>query len=197
MSKKSISFWMYLCISPRYFRTKCHSESLIPSLVHKVWKVLVNSGTIVPSLAIVWSMSCTGPHSFQQGNNVPLPHPQTNPKWDQPRIFQIPLWNFAPSKFPTNFWHGEDLYEVRRWSFLCAKNCEQRNNLLTDLTICLGNPHLSNLQIWEYQNWLVPWKERFLQSYYLMNMHWFYQHTLKDVHKILHHSIPLSRDSFL
>jgi hypothetical protein len=25
-----------------------------------------------------------------------------NPKWAHPHIFQIPLWNFCPSKFPTN-----------------------------------------------------------------------------------------------
>jgi hypothetical protein len=51
ISRKSISVWMYLCRAPRYFRTKCHSESLIPSLVRKVWKVLVNSGT-------AWPLSC-------------------------------------------------------------------------------------------------------------------------------------------
>jgi hypothetical protein len=51
MSRKSISVWMYLCRAPRYFRTKCRSESLIPSLVHKVWKVLVNSET-------AWPLSC-------------------------------------------------------------------------------------------------------------------------------------------
>jgi hypothetical protein len=51
ISRKSISVWMYLCRAPQYFRTKCHSESLIPILVHKVWKVLVNSGTS-------WPLSC-------------------------------------------------------------------------------------------------------------------------------------------
>jgi hypothetical protein len=51
MSRKSISVWMYLCRAPRYFRTKCRSESLIPSLVCKVWKVLVNSRT-------TWPLSC-------------------------------------------------------------------------------------------------------------------------------------------
>jgi hypothetical protein len=51
MSRKSISVWMYLCRAPRYFKTKCHSESLIPSLVCKVWKVLVNSET-------AWPLSC-------------------------------------------------------------------------------------------------------------------------------------------
>jgi hypothetical protein len=45
MSRKSISVWMYLCRAPRYFRTKCHSKSLIPILVHKVWKILVNYET--------------------------------------------------------------------------------------------------------------------------------------------------------
>jgi hypothetical protein len=50
MSRKSILVWMYLCRAPWYFRTKCHSESLIPSLVCKVWKVLVNSRTAWPSL---------------------------------------------------------------------------------------------------------------------------------------------------
>jgi hypothetical protein len=39
MLRKSISVWMYLCRAPWYFRTRCHSESLIPSLVRKVWKV--------------------------------------------------------------------------------------------------------------------------------------------------------------
>jgi hypothetical protein len=34
-----------------------------------------------PSLTVVWSISCIGPHSCQQGNIVPLPHPQKNPKW--------------------------------------------------------------------------------------------------------------------
>jgi hypothetical protein len=50
MSRKSILVWMYLCRAPRYFRTKFHSESLIPSLVCKVWKVLVNSRTAWPPL---------------------------------------------------------------------------------------------------------------------------------------------------
>jgi hypothetical protein len=51
MSRKSISVWMYLCRAPRYFRTKCRSECLIPILVHKVWKVLVNYRT-------AWPLSC-------------------------------------------------------------------------------------------------------------------------------------------
>jgi hypothetical protein len=34
-----------------YLRTRCHSESLIPILVCKVWKMFVNSGT-------AWSLSC-------------------------------------------------------------------------------------------------------------------------------------------
>ena len=55
-----------------------------------------------PSLVVVWSISCTSPHSCQQGNIVPLPHPQKNPKWDRPHIFQNPLWKFSFSKFPTN-----------------------------------------------------------------------------------------------
>jgi hypothetical protein len=54
------------------------------------------------SLAAVWSISCTGLHSYQHDSTVLLPHPQKNPKLAQPHIFQIPLWNFAPSKFPTN-----------------------------------------------------------------------------------------------
>jgi hypothetical protein len=48
MSRKFISVWMYMCRSAQYFKTKCHSQSLIPILVHKVWKVLVNSGTSWP-----------------------------------------------------------------------------------------------------------------------------------------------------
>jgi hypothetical protein len=51
MSRKSISVWMYLCRAPWYFRTKCRSESLIPSLVRKVWKILVNFRT-------AWLLSC-------------------------------------------------------------------------------------------------------------------------------------------
>jgi hypothetical protein len=51
MSRKSISVWMYLCRAPRYFRTRFHSKSLIPSLVRKVWKLLVNSRT-------AWPLSC-------------------------------------------------------------------------------------------------------------------------------------------
>jgi hypothetical protein len=51
MSRKSISVWMYLCRAPWYFITKCRSESLIPSLVRKVWKVLVNYDT-------AWPLSC-------------------------------------------------------------------------------------------------------------------------------------------
>jgi hypothetical protein len=48
ISRKSISVWMYSCRAPQYFRTKCHSESLIPSLVRMVWKVLVKYGTAWP-----------------------------------------------------------------------------------------------------------------------------------------------------
>ena len=43
--------WMYLCTALRYFRTKFGSKSLVPSLVHKVWKVLVKSVT-------AWPLSC-------------------------------------------------------------------------------------------------------------------------------------------
>ena len=121
MSKKSISVWMYLCRAPRYFRTKCHSESLIPNLVCKVWKVLLNSKTAWPSLAAVRSISCTGPHSCQQGNTVLLPHPQKNPKWDRPHIFQTPLWNFAPVSFQPMFDMRESFKECEGDLFFVEK----------------------------------------------------------------------------
>ena len=103
------------------------------------------------SLAIMWSISCTNLHSYQQGNIVPWPHPQKNPKWARPHIFQIALWNFSPSNFSTNVWHGGEPWGVWRWSFPFWKICEQGNKL-ADSTIFLGHPHLSILQIREYQN---------------------------------------------
>ena len=130
---------------------------VVQSLWYPTWcasygKYLWTPTLFGSSLAAVWSISCTGLHSYQHGNIVPWPHPQKNPKWDRPRIFQIPLWKFSPSKFPTNVWHGGEPWGVRRWSFHCRKKFEQRNNLLIDLAIFLGHPHLSGLQIWEYQN---------------------------------------------
>jgi hypothetical protein len=50
MFRKSISVWMYLCRAPWYFKTRYHSESLIPNLVHKVWKVFVNSDIVLALL---------------------------------------------------------------------------------------------------------------------------------------------------
>ena len=50
MSRKSISVWMYRCRPLRYFRIRCHSESLILNFVRKVWKLLVYFDT-------VWSLS--------------------------------------------------------------------------------------------------------------------------------------------
>jgi hypothetical protein len=111
MSRKSISVWMYLCRAPRYFRTKCHSESLIPILVHKVWKVLVNSRTSWPLSCHSVSISCIGPHSFQQGNIVPLPHPKKIPSGLGPIYSRLLCGTFLPVSFPPIFDMGESLKE--------------------------------------------------------------------------------------
>jgi len=52
MSRNSISSWMYLCRKPQYLSTKCHSESLIPNFLWRVWNLLVNSNTS-------WSLPCS------------------------------------------------------------------------------------------------------------------------------------------
>jgi hypothetical protein len=57
-----------------------------------------------------------------------------------------------PVSFPPMFDMGESLKECEGDIFPVEKNCEQRNNLLAYLTIFLGHLHLSDLQIWEYQN---------------------------------------------
>jgi hypothetical protein len=59
---------------------------------------------------------------------------------------------FLPVSFPPMFDMGESLEECEGDLFPVGKKCEQRNNLLADLTIFLRHPHLSDLQIWEYQN---------------------------------------------
>ena len=51
MSRNYIYSWMYLCRHLRYFNTKCFSEYLIPSFVHKVWNIFVSSCTS-------WSLYC-------------------------------------------------------------------------------------------------------------------------------------------
>ena len=67
-----------------------------------------------PSLAVVWSISCTCPHSFQHGNTVPLPHPQKIPKWDRPHKYSRLLHGtFLPISF-------QPMFDVRE-SF---KECE-------------------------------------------------------------------------
>jgi hypothetical protein len=68
-------------------------------------------------------------------------------------IYSIFLYGtFLPVSFPPIFDMGEILEECEGDSFPIRKNCEHRNNLLADLTIFLRHPHISNLQIWEYQN---------------------------------------------
>jgi hypothetical protein len=57
-----------------------------------------------------------------------------------------------PVSFPPMFNMGERFKECEGELFPVRKNYEQRNNLITDLTICLGHPHLSDLQIRAYQN---------------------------------------------
>jgi hypothetical protein len=59
---------------------------------------------------------------------------------------------FLLVSFPPMFDMGESLEECEGDHFPLRKIFEQRNNLLIDLTIFLGHPHLFELQIWEYQN---------------------------------------------
>lgn len=51
MFRNSISSWMYFCRQPQYLSIKCYFKSLIPNFVHRVSKILVNSGTS-------WSLPC-------------------------------------------------------------------------------------------------------------------------------------------
>jgi len=86
------------------------------------------------SLIAVWSnISFVGLLSYQHDSIVLWPHPQKVLKWDRPRIFQIPLWNFALNKFPINVWHGGETWGVWRWSFPSKKKIENINNLLIDV----------------------------------------------------------------
>jgi hypothetical protein len=71
MSKNSIFIWMYLCIPSWYLSTISHSYSLIPILVRKVWKTLVNSGTVWSFPVAVWLILYISHHNFQQGSIVP------------------------------------------------------------------------------------------------------------------------------
>jgi hypothetical protein len=63
--------------------------------------------------------------------------------------------NFIPLSFPPIFDMGESFKECEGDIFL-VRNIMKRNNLLIDLTICLGHPHQSDLQIREYKNLIVP-----------------------------------------
>jgi hypothetical protein len=153
MSKKSISVWMYLCRAPRYFKTKFRSESLIPSLVCKVWKVLVNFGTS-------WPLSCRkcGPSHVLVlivANRVILflyrIHKKI-PSGIDPIYSRLLYGTLLPVSFPQMFDMGESLKECEGDLFLVGKNMNKQYNLLADLTIYLGHLHLFDLQIWEYQN---------------------------------------------
>ena len=133
MFRKSISVWMYL--------SEPHGISK-PYATRRLWyidwcarygKYLWTSTLFGYSLATMWSISCTGLHSYQQGSIVPWPHPEKNPKWDQPHIFHIPLWKVSPCKFTTNVWHGGETWGVWRWSFPWKKKIENINNLLIDV----------------------------------------------------------------
>jgi hypothetical protein len=55
--------------------------------------------------------------------------------------------NLLPVSFPPMFDMGESFKECEGDLFPVGKIGEQRNNLLADLTICLGLLHLSDLQI--------------------------------------------------
>jgi hypothetical protein len=122
MSRKSISVWMYLCRAPRYFRTKCRSESLIPSLVRKVWKVLVNSRT-------AWPLSCTqcGPSHVLVlivANRVILflyrIHKKI-PSGIDPIYFRLLYGTLLPISFPPMFDMGESFKECEGDLFFVGK----------------------------------------------------------------------------
>jgi hypothetical protein len=112
MSRKSISVWMYLCRSPWYFRTKYRSESLIPSLVCKVWKVLVNSGHCLAPLL----MQCGPSHVlvFIVANRVILFLDRIHKKIPSglgPIYSRLLCGTFLPVSFPPMFDMGESLKE--------------------------------------------------------------------------------------
>jgi hypothetical protein len=112
MSRKSISVWMYLCRAPRYFRTKCRSESLIPSLVRKVWKVLVNSGHFLAPLL----PQCGPSHVlvFIVSNRVILFLDRIHKKIPSgigPIYSRLLCGNFLLVSFPPMFDMGESLKE--------------------------------------------------------------------------------------
>jgi hypothetical protein len=70
-----------------------------------------------------------------------------NPKYS--RLF---FGFFLPVSFPPMFDMGESLKECKGDLLSVGKKCEQRNNLLSNLTIFPKNLHRSNLQIREYKN---------------------------------------------
>jgi hypothetical protein len=114
MSRNSISVWMYLCRAPWYFRTRCHLESLIPSLVHKVWKVFVNSNT------------CLAPLLMQRGPSHVLVIIVSNrviflldhihkkiPSGLNPKYSRLLYGIFLPVSFPPMFDMGDNLKECK------------------------------------------------------------------------------------
>jgi hypothetical protein len=64
-------------------------------------------GILGPSLSTMWSISCTGPHGFQQGNTDPLPHPQKIPSGLIPIYSRLLYGIFLPVSFPPMFDMGE------------------------------------------------------------------------------------------
>jgi hypothetical protein len=69
-----------------------------------------------------------------------------------PKYSRLLCGIFLPVSFPPMFDMGESLKECKGDIFSVGKNCEQRNNLLANLTIFPKHLHRSDLQIWEYQN---------------------------------------------
>jgi hypothetical protein len=59
---------------------------------------------------------------------------------------------FLIVSLPPIFDMGDNLKERKGDIFPIGKIVEQRNNLLVDLTTFPKHLHLSDLQIWEYQN---------------------------------------------
>ena len=89
---------------------------------------------------------------------------------------------------------GMDLEEWKINLFPIGKIVELKNTLREDSTIYLHHPHLSILQIMEYQNLLVPW--RGLHGC-MMKILLLCRQSLKHMCKVVHHFIPLSCKGFL
>jgi hypothetical protein len=96
---------------------------------------------------VVWSISCTGHHSYQQGNIVPWPHTKKTPSGIGPKHCRLLCGIFLQVSFPQILDIGGNLKEHKRYSFLYQKNYWYRNNLLAYLTNFPKHLHRYDLEL--------------------------------------------------